>query len=174
MKHPTRLIAGFAAIALVLVTAASAVGYSGQVAASISISVRVTCGEAVTATATILDADGAPVAGRSVDWSLVTTPSASDKINKTPTTTNASGVATTTLTLAAVEGTRRIRATAGEGTENEVSATAVIDLTCGEVLPNTSTLPAETRGSDTAVLLAALAFVVGIALALRRLAPASR
>jgi len=173
MKHRTRWIAGLAALALVLGTAATALAYSGQVAASISISVKATCGETATATAKVLDADGAPVAGVSVDWALVTTQSASDKINKTPTTTNANGMASTTLTLGAVDGPRQIRATVGAGTETEVSAAAVVNPVCGEVLPNTSTLPAETRPGDTAALLAALAFAAGIALVLRRLATTS-
>ena len=55
--------------------------------------------------------EGAPVADQSVAWSFVTKQSASDTINKTPTVTNAQGIATTTVTLGAVSGQRQIRAT---------------------------------------------------------------
>ena len=174
MRHRIQLIAALSAVVLVLVTAVSALGYSGQVKGSISIRAAVTCDGPITATATLLDADGAPIAGESVAWSFVESPSASDKIDKTPTITNAKGVASTTLSLAPVNGVRRIRATAGEGTESEVSATAVINPVCSGTLPSTSTMPADTRGGDTAALLAALAFIVGLALTIRRLAPTSR
>ena len=173
MRLPTRWIAGFSAVALVLATSASALGYTGQVLASISIAIDASgaCGETVPVTATLLDANGAPVAGESVDWTLVTTQSASDTINETPTTTNANGVATTTVTLAAVAGDREVRATAGD-----VSASAVVSQSC-EGLPNTSTLPAETpqRGAPLAgMLLVALALALGGGLTLRRLAATSR
>ena len=173
MKHRGRLIAGLSAVLLALITAATAVGYTGQVAASITVAPpgTITCDVPFTVTATILDATGAPVSGQSVAWSWVTTQSASDKINKTPTVTNSHGVATTTVTLAAVSGTRRIRATAGE-----VSAPAVLGQVCGG-LPNTSTLPAETAPGQAAPLLAtilALAFVTGGGLTLRRLAATNR
>jgi len=173
MKLRTRWIAGFSAVALVLATSVAALGYTGQVLASISIAIEATgtCGETATVTATLLDANGAPVAGESVDWTLVTTQSASDTINETPTTTNANGVATTTVTLAAVAGDREVRATAGD-----VSASAVVSQSC-EGLPNTSTLPAEIpqRGAPLAgMLLVALALALGGGLTLRRLAATSR
>ena len=122
-------------------------------------------------TATILDAAGKPVAGQSVDWALVTTLSSSDKVNKTPTITNSSGVATTTVTLACVEGSRPVRATAGA-----VSAQAVLGVTVGG-LPNTSTLPVGAPTGPGALLVAtilALAFVTGGGLTLRRLAATNR
>ena len=142
MKRRTRWMTGLAAVVALLAAATTAVGYTGQVAATITVAVKgtVTCDAPFTMTATIVDLEGAPVAGQSVAWSFETTPSASDAINKTPTTTNAQGVATTTVTLAPVSGTRRIRATAGD-----FSATAVVDASCGG-LPSTSTLPAETPG----------------------------
>lgn len=173
MKHRSRWIAGLAAIALILVTAVTALAYSGQVPGSISISASASCTATSTATATVLDAEGAPVADVAVAWALVQTQSASDTVNS-PSITNAQGVATTTLTLAAVNGPRTIRATVGAGTEAEVSASAVLNPVCGEVLPNTSTV-GETGSGGTAVLVAALAFVAGMAaLAVRRLVPTSR
>jgi len=174
MRHSNRVIAGIAAMSVLLLTAASAVAYSGQVAGSVSISVGATCGEVVTATATVLDADGVPVAGQAVDWSLVTVQSPLDKVNQTPTTTNAKGIATTTLTLATLNGTRRVRATVGAGTETEVSATAVVNPVCSGSLPNTSTLPPETPGGAVAAILAALALIACAGLTLRRLATPTR
>ena len=168
MKARIRWIAGLSAVALVLVTAASAFGYTGQVTGSLSISVEAGCGEGGSATATLLDADGAPIAGQSVAWSFASTPATSDTIDKSPTITNASGVATTTLTVAAVSGARTIRATSGD-----VSATAVFTPPCGGVLPNTSTLPAKAPANPVApVLLVILAFAAGSGLTLRRLASA--
>jgi hypothetical protein len=115
MKHGTRLTAGLSALLLLLIAATTAFGYTGEVAGSITVAVKgtITCEAPFTVTATIVDANGSPVSGQSVAWSFVTTQSASDKINKTPTTTNANGVATTTVTLASVTGAREIRATAG-------------------------------------------------------------
>jgi hypothetical protein len=173
MMRRTRWIAGLSAVALVLVTSASALGYTGQVLASISIAIEAsgTCGETATVTATLLDANGAPIAGESVAWSFVTTQSPSDTINETPTTTDANGMATTTVTLAAVSGDRQIRATAGD-----VSASAVVSQSCA-ALPNTSTLPAETpqpRAPVAGMLLVALALALGGGLTLRRLAATSR
>ena len=165
MKRRTHLIAAFAAIAVLATATATAFGYTGQVAGSVTVATQgtVACVAPFTMTATILDAAGAPISGQSVAWSFVTSPSASDSIDRTPTTTNASGVATTTVTLANVSGTREIRATAGD-----ISASAVLGPECGG-LPNTSTLPAETTGGAplAGLLLVALLGAVAGTLALR-------
>jgi hypothetical protein len=174
MQHRTRWLAGFSAVLLTLMVAATASAYNGQVKGSVSVGARgtITCAAPFTLTATIVDANGTLVSGQSVAWSFVTAPSASDRINDTPTITNSHGVATTTVTLALVSGTRRIRATAGD-----VSASVVLSPSCGGVLPNTSTLPTETAPGGPAPLLAmllALAFATGGGLMLRRLATARR
>jgi hypothetical protein len=163
MNHRTRWTAGLSALVLLLIAAATAVGYTGQVASSITVATRgtVACEAPFTMTATILDGAGAPVAGQSVDWSFVTSPSASDVIDPTTSITDAQGVATTTVTLAPVSGTREIRATA-----DGVSASAVLGPACGG-LPSTSTLPAESSGGAplAALFLAAIcAFGGGLAL----------
>ncbi len=174
MKRRTRWLAGFSAVLLALGVAATAAGYTGQVAGSITIAVKGSsaCGEPTTVTATVLDAAGKPFAAESVAWALVTTLSPQDKVNKTPTTTNSHGVATTTVTLACVNGPRPLQATAGE-----VSAQAVLTVTVSG-LPNTSTLPAGgpsiPAGSSVAIFLVALAFVVGAGVTLRRLASTTR
>ena len=120
MKLRTRLTAALAALVLLSIAATTAVGYTGQVEGSITVSGTPTC-EPFTMTATVLDAAGAPVVGQSVAWAFVTSPSASDVISPTPTITDSKGKATTTVTFAPVSGTREIRATAGS-----VSASAVL------------------------------------------------
>jgi hypothetical protein len=171
MKRRTRWIAGLSAVLLTVMMAATAFAYGDWVVKSVTVAVHgtVTCDAPFTLTATIVDTNGTPVSGQSVVWSFVTAPSTSDRISKTPTITNSHGVATTTVTLAPVSGTRRIRATAGD-----VSASAVVSASCGGgVLPSTSTLPAETAPGQTAPLLAmllAMAFATGGGLTLRRLA----
>ena len=164
MKHRTRWLAGFSAVLLTLMMAATAFAYNDTTKGSITIR----CVGHLTLSAKVLDANGAPVSGKSVAWSFVNAPSTSDRINRTPTTTNANGVATTTVTLGPASGNRQIRATAGD-----VSAAAVLALPCSGELPSTSTLPAETAPGGAApllVMLLALAFVTGGGLTLRRLA----
>ena len=173
MKHLTRWFAGFSAVLLALVMAATAHGYSGQVGGSVSVGAHstVTCHAPFTITATILDATGTPISGDSVVWSFVNAPSRSDKINDSRTATNSHGVATTTVRLAPVSGTRQIRATAGD-----LSASAVLSPLCAG-LPRTSTLPTNTAPSQDPSLLAvllALAFATGGGLILRRRASMRR
>jgi hypothetical protein len=111
-------------------------------------------------TATVLDADGKPIARQSVNWTLVLTLSSNDKVNKTPTTTNSKGVAGTTVTLACVNGSRDVRATAGG-----VSGQAVLNVAIHS-LPNTSTLLEDGRVFPD-ILPASLLIVAGV-LTLRR------
>ena len=177
MKRRTGWIASIAAVVLLLAATVPAFGYGAQVKGSVTVAAHgiVSCGAPFTLTATFVDANGAPVSGQSVVWSFVTSPSASDTINHTPTVTNSHGVASTTVTLALVDGTRGIRATA-----DDVSATAVLSPSCtgaGAVLPITSTLPHETASSQAALLLGmllVLVFAVSGGLTLRRLAATHR
>lgn len=171
MQHRTRLFGGIFAVILGLSLAATASAYQGTVPGSVTISVKGggVCGTPITVTATVLDAEGKPVAGKSVDWKLVLTLSPGDKINKSPTVTNSKGVATTTVILACVEGSRHVRATVGE-----VAGEAVLGVTV-RGLPNTSTLQHESvrlSNSTLALLfLAAAGCAVG-GLLLRRIVPA--
>jgi len=164
MQHRTRWLAGFSAILLTLMISATAFAYGDTTKGSITIR----CVAHLTLSAKVLDANGAPVSGQSVAWSIVDAPSTLDRINHTPTTTNPNGVTTTTVTVGPVGGHRQIRATAGD-----VSATAVLTLPCSGELPSTSTLPADTALGQTTPLLAmlfAMAFATGGGLTLRRLA----
>ena len=169
MKHRSQWLAGLAAVALALITSATAFGYAGEVAGAVTVAGpggTLTCGVNITVTATVVDAAGKLIAGQPVAWAFTSTPSTADKINTTPTTTNASGVATTTVVLACVAGSRTIRATA-----DAISAVAVLSVTAAG-LPNTSTLPGETPAQNLPVigtLLAVLAMAAGSVLALRRI-----
>jgi hypothetical protein len=170
MKHRNRWLAGLAAVALTLATSATAFGYAGEVAAAVTIASpggTLDCDVNITVTATIVDAAGAPISGQPVDWSFESSPSSSDTINRSPTNTNADGVATTTVVLACVAGDREIRATA-----DDVSASAVLGVTAAG-LPNTSTLPGQAPGpqdlSLAGMLIAVLAIAAGGALTLRQI-----
>ena len=171
MKHRSQWLAGLAAVALALITSATAfaAGSGTEVTAAVTVAGpggTLTCGVNITVTATVLDAANKPIEGQPVAWAFTSTPSTADKINTTPTTTNASGVATTTVVLACVAGSRTIRATA-----DAVSAGAVLSVTAAG-LPNTSTLPGETPAPGLPIigtLLAVLAMAAGGVLALRRI-----
>jgi hypothetical protein len=175
MQRRTRWIAGFSAVLLTFGMVASVAGYDGQVPGSITVAA---CGPNGTVTATVLDATGQPIDGQSVVWSLIVTVSPQDTLGQTPTTTNVHGVATTTVTLAPVDGNRTIRAVAGD-----IAGQAVFQCFSGETqgitgLPATSTLPATAPatpvGPGWALLVLGAAFLAGAGLMLRRLAPTHR
>ena len=174
MQHRSPWLAGVAAVILALVTSATALGYVTTVAAAVTVAGpggTLQCGVNTTVTATIVDSAGKPIAGQPVDWSFTSSPSSADKINRTPTTTNADGVATTTVVLACVAGNRHLQAVA-----DAVRASAVLGVTAAG-LPNTSTLPSETPTQGiplVGTLLAVLAMAVGGAFALRQISLSRR
>lgn len=164
MNHRTRWLAGLAATAFALVGATTAFGYAGEVAAAVTVGGpggTLECGVPVTVTATIVDKDGKPISGQPVDWTFASSPSSADEINSTPTTTDANGVATTTVTFACVSGNREIRATA-----DGVAGEAVLGVTAVG-LPRADTLPDAAPPLD--IILAALALLVGGGIVVRRL-----
>jgi len=162
-------MAGFAAVALALVTAVTAFGYAGEVAGAVTVSGpggTIKCGVNVLVTATVVDAAGKPIAGQPVAWKFASTPSTADKFGSTAAVTNSSGVARAFVILACVPGSRRIRVTA-----DAVSGSAVLNVTAAG-LPNTSTLPTGAPGSTDlstlGTLLAALALAAAGSLVLRQ------
>lgn len=166
-----RWLAGLAAVLLAIVMAGTALGYAGEVAASVTVtrpSGTLKCGVNITVSATILDAAAKPIEGQPVTWKFTSTPSSADKIKTVHTVTNAQGVAHTTVVLACVPGSRRIRATA-----DDVYGSAVLNVTAAG-LPNTSTLPGRAPAPQDlpafGVLLAVLALAAGGGLTLRRIA----
>lgn len=172
MKRPNRWFAGLAGTALALAISASVFAYAGEVAGAVSVSgpSTVACGAGLTVTATVVDASGKPIEGQPVFWSFNSSPSSSDRINDTTTTTDASGVATTTLTLASVAGSREVSATA-----DAVIGSVVIGVACA-ALPRTSTaMDTSPIGNlPIAPMLALLAVFAGGGIILRRVALSPR
>ena len=169
MRTRTRWTAGLAAAAMLLTAVVSASAYTGQVpsTAVLSVADTVACNDTFAVSSTFLDVDGVPVEGLSVTWSFVTTQSTDDTIHDTETTTNEDGVATTTVTLAAVPGDRQIGVTSGD-----VTASAVVSQSCaGLSLPRTSTLEPPSTGAlgpGLLVVLVSLVLLAGIAATIRR------
>jgi len=169
MNRRNRWFAGLIGAALALAMTTTVFAYSGQVAGAITVggpSGILKCGVALTVTATVRDAAGSPIEGQPVAWTFTSSPSSADKINSTPTTTDASGVATTTVTLACVAGNRTVTATA-----DGISAGAVLGITAAG-LPRTSTAPdgSPVGNLPIATIMALLAVVAGGVIMVRRFA----
>jgi hypothetical protein len=169
MNRRTRWFAALAGTALALAMATTVFAYAGQVAGAVTVagpSGALECNVALTVSATVLDASSNPIEGQPVAWSFTSSPSSADTINSTPTTTNASGVATTTVTLACVAGSRTLTATA-----DDIRASAVLGITAAG-LPSTSTAPAGAPAGNLpfAMILALLAVLVGAGLMVRQTA----
>ena len=172
MNRRNRFFAGLAGTALALAMTATAFGYAGQVLGTISVvgpSGTIKCGVAVTVTATLLDVNGNPFTGETVTWKITSTPTGADKVNKTTSTTNSSGVATTTVTLACVAGNRTVTATS-----DGMSAGAVLGVTAAG-LPRTSTLQGGTPADlPIGTIVALLAVLAGSGIIVRRFASRPR
>ena len=174
MKRRSRWLAGIVGTTLALVVMSATVfAYSSQVAGAVSVAGptgTIQCGVPLTLSATILDASSNPIEGQPVDWAIASSPSSLDTINSTPTNTNASGVATTTVTLACVVGDRTVTATA-----DSITGQMVLGLTQAG-LPRTSTVAGGLFGGDLPLgtLLAILAMIAGAGIILRRFALSPR
>ena len=175
MNRRNRWFAGLAGTALALGMTATVFAFDlagGTITVS-GPSGGVACGVARTVTATVRDANSNLIAGQPVDWSFGASSSA-DKINATPTTTDANGVATTTVTQACVPGDRTLTATAdviSDGAVLGISAGAVLGIT-SPGLPRTSTTPdgSPVGNLPIATILALLAVLAGGGIIVRRLA----
>jgi hypothetical protein len=152
----------------VAIAAPAVLGYAGQVAGQVTVTPpagTLVCNTPFTVSATILDVNGIPFDATTVTWSFKAgTSQTGDTISPLTSTTNASGVATTTVTLACIVGSRTILATAGT-----VSSGAVLGITATG-LPNTATGGAGTPAGTPlwALALAAAAVVAGFALSTRQ------
>ena len=181
MTRRRRGIAGFAAVALALVTAATAFGYSAQVTHTIQMAGptgTLQAGVSYLMRATIYDANGDRIDGQPVAWKIKSGPTTqgltvqaiptADRISALSTVTNANGQASARITMAAVPGTRVVTATA-----DGVAGTLTLNLTAAG-LPNTSTLQPAAPGSPgspiTGTLLAMLAIALGAAFVVRQAA----
>jgi hypothetical protein len=133
--------AGAAALLLLSVAASAAFGYAGQVANQVTVAGPagvLACNTALVVTATVLDSGGNPVDGRDVVWTFGAGMQTGDHIVLPTTTTNLSGVTSTTVILACVVGNRTIVATAAPASGQVVLGITVTGL------PPTSTDPGST------------------------------
>jgi Big-like domain-containing protein len=182
-----RILALVAGLALALALGGAASAYNGTAAETVTVTgpgPTVVCAQAMTFSATVLDDEDQPVSGASVDWSVTANPAHAepDVINANPTVTNASGVATTTITFSCNPGRRTVTATVGEEASGELSLT-VLPAAGGGVggavggpgpigLPNTSTAASDNSSGLPAIgpALAFVALLVGAGLIVRRFA----
>jgi hypothetical protein len=157
-------------VMLALVLAASVAAYAGQVAATVQVSGPSgpqACGTPITVTALVQETGGALVTGDPVAWSFVSGNVTGDRILSTPTNTNASGIASTTVQFACSPHSVVLGAMMGAA-----SGTVAIAVS-GKGLPRTDTLGGGTTSSLTMVL-AGIAVLLGSAMILRRFAAARR
>jgi len=153
---------------LAILATGAAAAYSGQVAGTITVSGPSgpqACNTPITITALVEEIGGAPIEGQPVEWSFESGDVSGDTILDTTTTTNSSGIATTQVQFACSPHSVTILATA-----DDVSGTLVL-ATSGEGLPRTDTTA---QSSLPAILLAALAVLIGSGTILRRFASARR
>ncbi len=173
MKLPQRVgVAITAAVLLTALGAAGVLGYGGQVSCQVSVAVSsgaLAAGSPATVSATVRDANGKPVAAVPVDWSITSGSQPGDTISPATTTTNAAGVATTTVTLADVPGSRSVVAVASQTSVcgADVSSGAVLGIAGG--LPNTSTDTGSSGTPAWGLVIVALAALAGLTLGTRAL-----
>jgi hypothetical protein len=169
MKTVLRL--GRAALAgalLAILVISTGFGYAGQVGGAVTVTVptgSIPCNTPTVVTATVLDNDGKPVAGMDVAWAFKKgTEQAGDKIDPLTSTTDAQGVARTTVTLACIAGDRGVTASPGDAVGG-----AVLGVT-SPGLPNTSTLPPDKAPVPASLpaIASVLALFGGLLLALRK------
>jgi hypothetical protein len=143
---------GFAALLLLGVGASAAFAYQGQVANLVTVtgpSGTTACNTPLTLTATVLDSHGLPVDNLAVVWTFGAGQLTGDQIVPTSTTTNASGVTTTTLTLACIAGNRTVVASAAPaGGQLVISPEFVQGATATPVASGRSVTPPPTVGSS--------------------------
>ena len=105
----------FVVLLVALALPASTSAYVGQTATNVTITGptgTISCGPGNTFQATVFDSAGKRVTQHPVTWTIVSAPlTATDTISPPSTLTNASGVASTTITFGGPGGPRTIRAT---------------------------------------------------------------
>jgi hypothetical protein len=159
------LVAG---LLLTLAFAATALGYAGQVAATVTVSGPSgpqACGTPITVSARVQELGGALIEGQPVAWSFVSGNLAGDRILTATSTTDANGVASARVQFSCSPHSVTIGALA-----DDASGTVVVQVS-GEGLPRTDTVSGT---SFPAVALAALAVLLGSGMMLRRFALARR
>lgn len=158
---PLRGLAGGLLLSMMVVATVAA--YAGQVAATVQVSAPSgpqACGTPIAVSAVIQELGGGLISGQPVTWSFGSGNIAGDTILTTTSTTNASGVATTSVQFACSPHGLVLDAQA-----DAVTGTVAITVS-GQSLPRTDTAPSS---SFLAIALAALAVLAGTGTILRRL-----
>lgn len=161
-RTPLGGILGGLLLALVAVTSVAA--YSAQVTATVVVSGPSgpqACNTPITITAQVQDVSGNLIAGQPVQWSMVSGNITGDTILDTTTTSNASGIASTQVQFACTPHSVTFGVLA-----DQASGTLVLSVS-GQGLPRTDTAP---ETSTLAMMLAALAVLIGSGTILRRFA----
>ena len=153
-------------VLLAAVSSGLALGYAGQVAATVSVSgpsAQQSCGVQIAVSALVEDAQGSPISGQPVTWSFNSGSVSGDKLTSASASTGSTGVATTHAVLACTPHTVVIGAVA-----DLVSGTVSVTTT-GRGLPRTDVAADTGTTSGIAVALAAVAVLLGAGIILRRL-----
>jgi hypothetical protein len=148
---------------LTFAVAITALGYAGQVAATVTVSApsgSQPCGTPITVTAVFQATGGALISAEPVTWSFGSGNVSGDTILITNSTTNTNGVATTSVQFACSPHGVVLDATGGG-----MTGTVAITVT-GQALPRTDIAPST---SIFAIVLAALAVLIGSGMMLRRI-----
>ena len=142
-KAPRLRLSLVLAVVISALSVATALGYAGETAKSVTVSGptgQVQCDTTYALKATVIGNSGTGVPGKLVSWLIVSSPSgATDTLSPASSTTDASGVATTTITFGGVVGSRTIRATA----DNAFGQLVLNPTSCGTPTP-TETVAAAT------------------------------
>jgi hypothetical protein len=162
-----------AAAGLLLALAAPIVAaYEAEVPQSVTVTAptgTLPCRSAFPVSATILDTSGTAVPGVEVTWTLKTVVSSQDAIVDVTTTSDANGVATTSVYLDCIVGERQVEARAGTAIGGAVLGITTAGVAAGTGgtggLPNTSTPPSQTPPLMLAV--AGFAVVLGGVMGIR-------
>ena len=143
---------GVAAVLLLSVAASATFAYQGQIVNQVTVTGpagSISCGVPLTLHATLLDSNGVAVDNRAVVWTFGAGHVTGDQIGQPSTTTNALGVATTTVTLACLVGNRTIVATAGSSSGQTVLILGqIVGGATGSPAAGTTTTPPPTAGSS--------------------------
>jgi hypothetical protein len=116
MKKGMRVAVSIGSAAMLLgMLVQGAAAYAGQIPQQVTVGgpATVSCGSNLSVSATVTDSHGARVDNQQVVWSFGAGQQAGDTIGTVTTTTDANGVATTTVRLGCVLGSRTVVATAG-------------------------------------------------------------
>jgi hypothetical protein len=159
-----RLItAGIAGLLMSWLMTTTAMAYLNPIPSQITLSGKCST---TALTATVLDSHGNPIPNTVVNWSITSSPSTTDTLGATSTTTDSNGVAHNTVNFdRKTAGPRVVRAISGDS-----SASATITFNCShnglprtDTAPDTNTLPATFAFAGAALLVLLMGLGLGLA-----------